>query len=294
MQRQHNVSNRNVLSSLNNLTGEKMELTDKVFVVTGAGSGIGKEIVVTLLGKGAKVAGVDLNEDSLESLTKYVGDKSDRLSTHTLNISDKKAVIDLPKEVEKKLGAVDAVINDAGIIQPFVKVNDLDYDAIDRVMNVNFYGTLYMIKAFLPLLLKRPEAYIVNVSSMGGFLPVPGQSVYGASKAAVKLLTEGLYAEMAGTDVHVSVVFPGATDTNISKNSGVAIPNQSDNKSKKQQSFPTLSAKKAAEIIVSGIEQNKPQIFTGKDSKMMNLLYRLNPVFATNLIAKQMKSLLSK
>ncbi|PIS07305.1 short-chain dehydrogenase [Candidatus Berkelbacteria bacterium CG10_big_fil_rev_8_21_14_0_10_43_13] len=270
-----------------------MQVKDKVFAVTGAGSGIGKAIVVNLLGRGAIVAGVDLNKDALDDLVKEVGVKSDLLSTHVLSITDKKAVEKLPEEVVKAHQHIDAVINDAGIIQPFVKINDLDYDAIEKVMNVNFYGALYMTKAFLPLLLKRPEGYVVNVSSMGGFLPVPGQSIYGASKAAVKLMTEGLYAELADTNVHVSVVFPGATNTNISKNSGVATPEVSSNKSK-QQSYPTLSPEEVAEIIVSGIEDNRPQIFTGKDSKMMNLLYRLNPVYATNLIAKQMKSLLSK
>ena len=156
-------------------------------------------------------------------------------------------------------------------------------------MKVNFYGTLYMIKSFLPHLLDRPEGYIVNVSSMGGFLPVPGQSVYGASKAAVKLLTEGLYAELLDTSVHVSVAFPGATDTNITANSGVKTPS-----SNSRQQYNMLSATDAAEIIVKGIEKNKPQIFTGKDSTMMNRLYRLNPVGATKLIAKQMKSLLAK
>jgi short-subunit dehydrogenase len=75
-------------------------------------------------------------------------------------------------------------------------VNELGYEAIERVMNVNFYGTLYMTKTFLPHLLTRPEAHVVNVSSMGGFLPVPGQVIYGASKAAVKLLTEGLHSEL--------------------------------------------------------------------------------------------------
>ncbi len=158
-------------------------------------------------------------------------------------------------------------------------------------MNVNFFGTLYMTKAFLPELLKRPEGYIVNVSSMGGFLPVPGQSIYGASKAAVKLMTEGLYAELLDTNVHVSVVFPGATQTHISENSGVKGPTgaEADQAAKK---FQMLSASESARIIIDGIEKNKPQIFTGNDSNFMNLLYRLNPVYATNFIAKQMKSLL--
>jgi short-subunit dehydrogenase len=128
---------------------------------------------------------------------------------------------------------------------------------------------------------------------MGGFLPVPGQSVYGASKAAVKLLTEGLYAELLHTAVHVSVVFPGATNTNITMNSGVEAPTLA-TKGGKAQNFSMLSPTKAAEIIVSGIEKNQPQIFTGSDSKMMNRLYRLNPVFATKLITKQMRSLLDK
>ncbi|OGL32948.1 short-chain dehydrogenase [Candidatus Saccharibacteria bacterium RIFCSPHIGHO2_12_FULL_42_8] len=267
-----------------------MVISDKIFVVTGAGSGIGKALVEALLEKGAKVAAVDIHEETLQQLKQSVSEKSDRISTHTLDISDKQAVEKLPSEVIEAHGTVDAIINNAGIIQPFVKINDLDYKSIEKVMNINFYGTLYMTKSFLPHLLPRPEAHIANVSSMGGFLQVPGQSVYGASKAAVKLMTEGLYAELIDTSVNVSVVFPGATETNITKNSGVDIPDSAASQAKK---YKTLPAKKAAEIIVNGIEKNKPQIFVGSDSKLMNRLYRLNPIMATKLIAKQMKDLLS-
>jgi len=270
-----------------------MEIKNKVILVTGAGSGIGKELVLALLEKGAKVAAVDIHEGTLKELKDSLGDKAKQLSIHVADISDKAAVEKLPKEVIAQQGNIDGIVNDAGIIQPFVRVNDLDYDAIDRVMNVNFFGTLYMVKAFLPYLLKRPEAHIINVSSMGGFLPVPGQSVYGASKAAVKLLTEGLYAELKDTNVRVSVVFPGATATNITENSGIKMPDQPKSDSK-EQSFPMLPASEAARLIVRGIEKNKLYIYLGKDSNMMNLLYRLNPVFATDLIAKQMKSLLPK
>lgn len=269
-----------------------MKIRGKVFVVTGAGGGIGSEIVLALLEKGARVAAVDLRKNLLDSLKERVGGDAGNLSVHELNIADRTSVQKLPQQVTKEHGHVDAVINNAGIIQPFVKVNDLEYEAIERVMGVNFYGTLYMTKAFLPKLLKRPEAYIVNVSSMGGFLPVPGQSVYGASKAAVKLLTESLYAELLSTNVHVSVVFPGATDTHITQNSGVKTPGMA-GEGETSQHFSMLSAKEAARLIVNGVEKNVPQIFTGKDSRMMNKLYRLNPVFATKFIARQMKSLLS-
>ena len=270
-----------------------MKVQDKVILVTGAGGGIGGELVLTLLARGAKVAAVDLKDESLQKLKERAGESAGRLSTHALNISDRDAVSQLPDQVIQVQGQIDGIINCAGIVQPFVKINDLDYDAIERVMNVNFYGTLYMTKAFLPHLLERSEAHITNVSSMGGFLPVPGQSIYGASKAAVKLMTEGLYAELSDTNVHVSVVFPGATKTNITQNSGVNAPAMPTSDAK-QPSVAMLPPEKAAEIIVDGIEKNKPQIFTGSDSKLMNRLYRLNPIFATNLITKQMKSLLSK
>lgn len=262
-----------------------MKINNKTFLVTGAGGGIGGELVLGLLNRGAKVVACDLREETLVSLKESAGDKADALSTFVVNITDRKAVEALPEQV----GEIDGLINNAGIIQPFVKINELDYEAVERVMKVNFYGPLYLIKTFLPTLLKRPEAHIINVSSMGGFLPVPGQSVYGASKAAVKLMTEGLYAELKNTNVKVSVVFPGATETNITQNSGLKVPKSS---AEKQPKISMLSPKKVAAIILDGVERDKFQIYTGNDSKMMNLLYRLNPQKATDLIAKQMASLL--
>ncbi|MFA7529726.1 MAG: SDR family oxidoreductase, partial [Bacilli bacterium] len=181
-----------------------MLVKNKVIAVTGGGNGIGREIALLLLEKGAKVAAIDINKDYLDQTAELAGEKNGNLSLHVIDITDREAVEALPEAIIAKHGAVDGVINNAGVIQPFVKVADLDYKKIEFVMNVNFYGTIYMVKSFLPYLLKRPEAHIVNVSSMGGYLPVPGQSVYGASKAAVKLLTEGLYAELKDTNVKVT------------------------------------------------------------------------------------------
>ncbi|MCX7803442.1 MAG: SDR family oxidoreductase, partial [Meiothermus ruber] len=229
-----------------------MKVQGKVVVVTGGGSGIGRALVLRLLSKEARVAAVDLNAASLQE-TAQIAQAAERLSIHVLNITQREAVEALPAEVMARHGVVDGLINNAGIIQPFVRVNDLDYSAIERVMNVNFYGTLYMTKAFLPHLLQRPEAHIVNISSMGGFLPVPGQSVYGASKAAVKLLSEGLFAELLDTPVRVTVVFPGAVSTNITVNSGVAIRAAEG----RQPAARPLEPERAAQIIVEGMEQNR-------------------------------------
>lgn len=268
-----------------------MKVQNKVIIVTGGGNGIGRELVLHLLSKDASVAAVDIDESGLQQTTALAADKANRLSTHVVNIADKNAVTDFAEQVIARHGAVDGIINNAGVIQPFVRLNDLDYDAIERVMNVNFYGTLYMTKTFLPHFLGRPEAHIVNVSSMGGFLPVPGQSLYGASKAAVKLLTEGLHTELLNTNIRVTVVFPGAIGTNIAANSGVSI-NPEMMEAGQQQAAKTLAPDKAAQIIVEGMEQNRYRVLVGSDAAFMDFIYRLSPQWAANFIFRQMKSLL--
>lgn len=265
-----------------------MKAADKVIVVTGAGSGLGRELALELLRRGARVAAADVNADTLAETASLATD-ADNLATWALDITDHAAVDALPQQVIERFGQVDGVINNAGIIQPFVRLADLDYPDIDRVMGINFRGVLYMTKAFLPHLLERPEAHVVNVSSMGGFLPVPGQTIYGASKAAVKLMTEGLYAEMERTRVHVTVVIPGAINTNITTNSGVDIPNVGDAEAQARRILP---AEKAARIVLDGMEKNAYRVMVGSDSRTMDLLYRLSPQLATRFIARQMRNLL--
>jgi len=268
-----------------------MKIQNKIIVVTGGGNGIGRELVLRLLAKDARVAAVDISEAGLKETADLAGGRKDKLSLHVVNITDRAAVEALPEQVIAKHGAVDGLINVAGIIQPFVRINDLEYAAIERVMNVNFYGTLYMIKAFLPRLLKRPEAHVANVSSMGGFLPVPGQGIYGASKAAVKLMTEALHSELSNTNVKVTVVYPGAIGTNIANNSGVGHTlNMPDDA--QRQSIPMLAPDKAAQIIVDAIERDKYEILVGRDSAFMNFIYRISPERAARFISKQMAALL--
>jgi short-subunit dehydrogenase len=266
-----------------------MKTKDKVFVVTGGGSGIGRELVLNLLEQGASVAAVDINQLGLQETAELAGADQERLSSHVLDVTDRTEVEELPEIIKARHGTVDGLVNNAGIIQPFVKLNDLEYQAINRVLNINLYGVIYMTKAFLPHLLERPEAHIVNVSSMGGFLPVPGQTLYGASKAAVKLLTEGLYSELLDTNVQVTVVFPGAVATNITENSGVTAEVDPDEAA---SDFPSLPADEAAEIIIKGIEANKYRVLVGSDARTMDFLYRLAPKRAAKIIFNQMRDLL--
>jgi short-subunit dehydrogenase len=125
---------------------------------------------------------------------------------------------------------------------------------------------------------------------MGGFLPVPGQTLYGASKAAVKLLTEGLAAELQGTHVRVSVIFPGAVATNIGANSGVTI--DAGRLDAAKAAARALPPAKAARIILEGLERDRFHILVGRDARVMDALYRLSPERATRFIARQMRFLL--
>jgi short-subunit dehydrogenase len=266
-----------------------MKVGNKVIAVTGGGNGMGRELVLQLLSRGAQVAAIDIKQAALDETENLSGENKAKLSTYMADITNREAVQKLPDQIIARHGTIDGLINCAGIIQPFVKLKDLKFDAIERVMNVNFYGTLFMTKAFLPHLLSRPEAHIVNISSMGGFLPVPGQTVYGASKAAVKLLTEGLNSELLSTNVRVTVVFPGAIGTNIAVNSGVEISVPAE---KEQSSYKTLPPEKAAEIILDRMEKNKYRVLVGQDASFMDFLYRLSPERAARMIFNQMKLLL--
>lgn len=261
-----------------------MNVANKVVIVTGAASGMGKELTHQLVKMGAKVAMLDKNETALKTASAEMGSN---VAYKVLNITDKAAVKEIPEWVIATLGQVDILINNAGIIQPFIPVKDLDENTIVRVMDINFYGTLYMTQAFLPYFLKRPEAHIVNISSMGGFMPFPGQTIYGTSKAAVKLFTEGLYAELKDTNVRVTIIHPGAINTNIMSNSGIKSA-ADEAEAQKDAGNKTLPADQAAKDIIAAIEKNKYRAMIGKDAKMMDLMYRLMPRKAVDMIVKQM------
>jgi NAD(P)-dependent dehydrogenase (short-subunit alcohol dehydrogenase family) len=258
-----------------------MMVRGKVWVVTGGGSGMGRELVLLLLQRGAQVAAVDVSAVGLDETAALAG-AGDRLSVHVVDITDRAAVEMLPSAVVGAYGVVDGLVNNAGIIQPFVPIADLDYDAIERVLDVNLMGTVHLVKAFLPLLLERPEAHIANVSSMGGFFPFPGQTMYGASKAAVRLFTEGLYAELLDTAVTISVIMPGAVATAITENSGVGTPGGDEG------GVPMTPPDKAARIMVAGIEKDRLHIYVGLDARLMSLAIKVAPRPAIKFVQRQM------
>lgn len=270
-----------------------MKINNKVFVVTGGGSGVGRELVINLLARGARVAAVDINQEALEEVANHTGGSQNNLSIHAVNVAVRESVEALPEQVTACHHVVDGIINNAGIIQPFLGLYETGYDIIQKVFNVNLNGTLYMTKAFLPYLKARPEAYIANVSSCGALTPFPGETIYGASKAAVKILTEGLYSELQNSKVRVMVVFPGGINSNILDNSGI----ETDQRMvylREKFAFLLLTPQKAAKIIIRGIERNRYRLTPGLDATLVDFFCRLSPTYAPRLIYKVINSVLQQ
>lgn len=267
-----------------------MQVVNRVFVVTGAGNGIGREVALGLARRGGRVVGIDRSQEALRETADLVMAESGagKFGSFTVDLTDRAHIAELPELIMREFGQVDGVINVAGIIQRFVPVADLEVSEIERVVNINFWGTLLMSKAFLPLLLQRPEACIVNVSSMGALVPVPGQGAYGASKAAVAMLTETLYAELMNTNVAVTLVYPGAIATNIAANSGVSVPGMDAANS----GFKMTSAPDAANEIIDAVEGGTFRVLIGSDARNLDRMSRIMPTKAIGIVAKQMAKLM--
>ena len=262
-----------------------MQIRDRVFVVTGAGNGMGREVALGLLRKGAEVAAVDLREDGLAETVRLAG-AGDRISTLVADVTDRAAVNALPEQVQARHGAVDGVVNIAGVIHRFAYVADLTEDETDRIMRINFEGTVNVCRAFLPVLMQRPQAVIANMSSLSALIPFASQTFYGASKGAVKQFSEGLYAELQGTGVQVCTIYPGQGSTDLTGNSGVAMLHAGD------KAVRATTPQAAGHAIVEGIEKGRFRILVGQDAKILDKLVRINPGWATRFVAKQMKSVL--
>ncbi|MCK0175437.1 MULTISPECIES: SDR family oxidoreductase [Mycobacteriaceae] len=258
-----------------------MELADKVFVVTGAGNGMGRQVARQLLARGAHVAAADLDQAGLAGSARHA-----RLSTHVLDVTDRSAVAAFPEQVLARHGRVDGLVNIAGVIHRFAPFTDLSERETDRIMAVNFTGTVNMCRAFLPHLLTRPEANLTNMSSLSALLPFASQTLYSASKGAVKQFSEGLYAELCDTNVHVTTIFPGNISTELTRNSGVEMLDAGDKKVR------ATSPEAAGAKIVDGIARDRFRVLVGTDARLLDVLSRLSARRTTRLVAKQIKSVL--
>lgn len=261
-------------------------LQGKVAVVTGAGSGIGRALAQALGAEGCKLALVDFNEATLAETADLLRAQGVACSVHQADVGDRERMSELPGEVETAHGAVHLLFNNAGITlnKCFAKHSLAD---IDRILRVNQMGVLYGCYFFLPLLLRQPEAHIVNTSSMAGFLGLPNQSTYCMTKAAVLAFSESLRAEVGGDNIGVTSVHPGAIRTNI-LNAAMAVDGR-DEQTQKMADLVNrmgLSPDKLARKVIKAVKANRQRVLIGIDAHILVLLKRLFPVLLHRLFRR--------
>ena len=269
---------------------------DKVAVITGAGSGMGRYLAVLLAKDGADVSICDVNEETLNETVEMLRKYNVSVSSHLLDVSDKDAIEALPGKVIEQHGKVDMVFNNAGVTTG-THFKDMDENNWDWVMGINFDGVINSTRAFIPHMVDSPEAAIVNTSSIFGMVAVPGQTVYHATKFAVRGFTESLAMEMKETNPNLQIhcVHPGHIGTNIAADARFDEENFNQDETQVSNSIFTRNApksqkemgdlfreggmhpSKAAEIILNGVKKNKTRIFIGLDAKLLDLSQRIFP-----------------
>ena len=268
-----------------------MQLKDRTAVVTGAASGIGRAIATSLAQRGCHLALADIDEAGLARTADALAVHGVRVSRHPLDVGDAAAIASLPAKVTAVHPGVDVLVNNAGVALggTFEEVAEADFEWL---FAINFWGTVRMTRAFLPLLHGSAEARIVNLSSLFGIIAPPGQSAYSASKFAVRGFSGALRNELVGTRIGVTVVHPGGIATSIAKNARLPkdlTAEEAAEQRKRFESFLTMPPERAGETIVRGIERRKARILVGWDAKLLAALERLMPVNYWAILRRQAK-----
>jgi NAD(P)-dependent dehydrogenase (short-subunit alcohol dehydrogenase family) len=265
------------------------DLANKVAAVTGAASGIGRSLAVNLANEGCHVALSDINEDGLNETRDMIRNEGVKVTVHRLDVSSREQVTQYANDIIQQHGQVDIVINNAGTGLAG-QLEEISIDEFQWLMGINFWGVVYGSMVFLPELKKRPEAYIVNVSSVHGLFTNPGVGPYCSSKFAVKGFTLTLCQELKDTPVRVACVHPGGIYTNIVRNSRIAAAaddaiDREEAQGEFDKSIARTTADQAAKIILRGIRKNKTRILVGRDAYVFDFFSRFAPVTWQKLMA---------
>ena len=270
-------------------------LDDKVVVITGAGSGIGRALAVNLAQRGSLLALSDVDDAGLAEtvdLVKAAGAREVRRDH--LDVADRAAMVAYAAAVAEQFGRVNVIINNAGVALAG-DLNDLAYDDIDWIVGINFTGVLNGTKEFLPHLIASGDGHVVNLSSLFGLVSMPGQSIYNATKYAVRGMSEALRIEMlmAGHNVGVTSVHPGGIKTAIARNARVSAKEDKEATAKLfDKKLAKMTPERAAEIIVDGVLKNKARVLVGLDAHALHTFGKFAGSRYQDVIAKVSKRVL--
>jgi NADP-dependent 3-hydroxy acid dehydrogenase YdfG len=262
---------------------------DKVVVITGAGSGIGRALSLNLARQGARLALSDVDEVGLAETVRQVEAAGVReVRSDRLDVADRGAFEAYAAAVVDHFGRVNVVVNNAGVALAG-DLEDLDWSDMDWIMGINFWGVVHGTKFFLPHLVASGDGHVVNLSSLFGLVSMPGQSMYNAAKYAVRGLSEALREEMliAGHPVGVTVVHPGGIKTAIARNARVSGREDKEATAKFfDEKLAKMTPERAAEIIVKGVQADKARVLVGLDAHALHHLAKLTGSRYQDLVAR--------
>ncbi|WP_039800500.1 SDR family NAD(P)-dependent oxidoreductase [Nocardia araoensis] len=250
---------------------------NKVCVITGAGSGIGRALAVNLARRGAKLALSDIDVDGLAETVRRCEQLGAEVKSDRLNVVEREAVILYADAVKAHFGTVHQVYNNAGIAHHGEVVRS-EYKDFERVMDVDFWGVVNGTKAFLPMVIESGDGHIVNVSSLFGLIAIPGQSAYNAAKFAVRGFTESLRQEMlvARHPVKVTCVHPGGIKTAVARNATYAEGIDAKSAASMfDRKLAIHTPEMAAQTIVDGVRKGHGRVLIGWEAKLLDLFVRV-------------------
>ena len=263
---------------------DKNWLDNKTVIVTGASSGMGKGITEKLIKEhGCTVLGVARSQQKMEALVAELGEYAYKFSYQLFDVSDRANWDNYLNYLNENNIKPDILINNAGILPKFDKFQHYSIEDIEKAMNINFYSAVYSMHALLPLLLESSSPAIINIDSSAALMSLAGTSVYSASKAALKSLTESMREELRGK-CYVGIVCPGFTKTDIFRNQS-----SSDEKAQKMLNMVSTSCDTMVKWIMNGINKQHELMVFGMDAAFMNYFGRLLPVQGGRLFSAVMK-----
>jgi NAD(P)-dependent dehydrogenase (short-subunit alcohol dehydrogenase family) len=267
-------------------------LDDKVVVITGAGSGIGRALALDLARRGSLLAISDVDEAGLAETVEQVKAAGAReVRSDRLDVADRAAFAAYAEAVAEHFGRVNVVVNNAGVALAG-DLTELTYDDLEWIVGVNFWGVVHGTKEFLPHVIASGDGHVVNLSSLFGLVSMPGQSAYNATKYAVRGMTEALREEMlvAGHAVGVTAVHPGGIKTAIARNARVAAnEDQAATAELFDKKLARMTPERAAEIIVKGILANKARVLVGIDAHALHHFAKLSGSRYQDVVARAAK-----
>ena len=259
------------------------KLQDRVAVVTGAASGIGRATAVALAREGCALAIADLNEAGLQQTADEVRALGRKVSIHLVDVSDKQRMQRFANEVHAEHGAVHILVNNAGVTVTS-SFEEHSLEDWEWIVGINFWGVIYGCKFFLPYLKQAGEGHIVNLSSLFGLIGVPSQTSYCATKFAVRGFSEALWTELREHNIGVTSVHPGGVRTNIAKSARTEAEELKTQAVKLIAGRASIPPERCAALIIDAIKHDKMRQLVTKETHLIDVLKRFSPALSQRAV----------